>query len=122
MNPTAILIAIAALGGLVLFMKEKAPTVLPEGAVDFGDDYWVISPAAPPSGFRRLLGSEVTPSLTTWAKKILSEHGQEPIGTQVPFEDSGKNYLGIVEMHYHEPGGPLKPWGPHHGISLFVEA
>jgi hypothetical protein len=30
--------------------------------------------------------------------------------------------LGVIEIHYHEPGGPLKPWGPHHGVSLFVES
>ena len=82
-----------------------------------------MTPASVPAGFRRVLGSEVTPELTTKAKEILKSHGQQAIGTTVPFEASdGKQYLGIIEQHYHEPGGPLKPWGYHHGVSLFVEA
>ncbi len=80
-----------------------------------------ISSAGPPEGYRRLTQKEVTPAITQWAKKILREHGKEAIGTQVPFELDGVRYLGVVELHYHPPGGPLRPWGPHHGISIFVE-
>jgi hypothetical protein len=75
-----------------------------------------------PSGYRRLKQTEVTPELTQKAKDILREHGRDPYGTKVPFETGGTNYMAVIEQHYHEPGGPLKPWGYHHGVSLFVEA
>ncbi len=128
MGPALPLLALA-LGGILLALKKSGDAAAassgpPAGAVDpSGTGEWIVTPAAPPAGFRRVLGSEVTPELTAKAKEILKSHGQEPIGTTVPFQASdGKQYLGVIEQHYHEPGGPLKPWGPHHGVSLFVEA
>ena len=105
----------------MLLLRKRSPTA---SAVDpSGEGEWIVTPATVPVGFRRVLGSEVTTELIDKAKEILKSHGQEPIGTIVPFEASdGKQYLGIIEQHYHEPGGPLKPWGYHHGVSLFVEA
>lgn len=68
---------------------------------------------------KRILDSEVTASITAAAKKIRDAHWQEPIGSQFPFEADGKKYVGLIEQHYHPPGGALKPWGPHHGVSVF---
>lgn len=68
---------------------------------------------------KRLVDSEVTQSITAAAKKIRDAHWQDPIGSQFPFEADGKKYVGLIEQHYHPPGGPLKPWGPHHGVSVF---
>jgi hypothetical protein len=80
-----------------------------------------VAASSVPPGYRRLKQQEVTPDLSQKAKDILREHGRDPYGTQVPFEVAGTNYMGVIEQHYHEPGGSLKPWGYHHGVSLFVE-
>lgn len=68
---------------------------------------------------KRLVDSEVTPSITAAAKKIRDAHWQDPIGSQFPFEADGKKYVGLIEQHYHPPGGGLRPWGYHHGVSIF---
>lgn len=78
---------------------------------------------AMPSDWRRLTNSEVTPELGLEARAILREHHEDPFGTIVPFVGSdGRTYAGLVEEHYHEPGGPMKPWGYHTGVSLMVAA
>jgi hypothetical protein len=70
--------------------------------------------------FRRMRDAEVTPALTVEAKRLLALHRTEPFGSAYPFELDGRRYLARLEEHYHEPDGPLKPWGYHPGISLFV--
>lgn len=72
---------------------------------------------------RRVRGAEVTanPDLGVQAKAILKAHWHEKLGSEFPFESQGKRYFGRIEQHYHEPGGPLKPWGYHPGVSLFIE-
>jgi hypothetical protein len=75
--------------------------------------------ASPSSSLRRLGDSEVTPAISAAAVKILHDHGADPIGTEVPFDANGKRYVGRIELHYHPPGGALKPWGYHHGVSVF---
>jgi hypothetical protein len=43
-------------------------------------------------------------------------------GTLSPFTASdGKTYATWVEQHYHEPGGAVKPWGLHHGVTLLTK-
>ena len=76
------------------------------------------------SGFavsRRVRSDEVTSDLTAHAKTILRDHWREPFGSAFRFESAGKRYFGRIEQHYHPPGGPLKPWGYHAGVSLFIE-
>ena len=53
------------------------------------------------------------------AREILREHASDPTGTIVPFHYQNALYAGIIEQHYHPPGGPVKPWGRHPGVSLF---
>jgi hypothetical protein len=77
-----------------------------------------VAAAATPR-LRRLTDSEVTPAISAAAVKILREHGSDPIGTEIPFDADGKHYVGRIELHYHTPGGPMKPWGYHHGVSVF---
>jgi peptidoglycan L-alanyl-D-glutamate endopeptidase CwlK len=79
--------------------------------------------AAGLSGFRtirRITGTEVTPAITAAAKRIISEHFRDPFGTEVEFDADGKQYVARIEEHYHEPGGPIKPWGHHPGVSVFA--
>lgn len=68
------------------------------------------------TGWRRMTDAEVTPELGDMAQQILREHHGDPYGTVVPFWDD--EYAGLVEEHYHEPGGPVRPWGFHPGVSL----
>jgi peptidoglycan hydrolase-like protein with peptidoglycan-binding domain len=70
--------------------------------------------------FRRMRNAEVTPALTAEAKRLLALHHAAAYGSEYPFTLDGLRYLARLEQHYHEPGGPLKPWGYHPGISLFV--
>lgn len=72
--------------------------------------------------FRRMRDADVTPALTAEAKRLLALHHTEPYGSEYPFALDGRRYLARLEEHYHEPGGPLRPWGYHPGISLFVAA
>lgn len=70
------------------------------------------------SGFHRAKQSEVTSELVEAAKDVLMRHamGQIILGRTL----SGVRYAIAVEEHYHPPGGPLKPWGPHKGSSVFI--
>jgi hypothetical protein len=71
---------------------------------------------------RRLRDDEVTDELRVEAIRIRDAHWQAPFGSEFPFAIDGTHYFGRIEQHYHPPGGPLKPWGYHHGVSLFIEA
>jgi hypothetical protein len=82
---------------------------------------------AVPSGWRRVTNAEVTavPDLLTQATTLRSTPGFTSMayGTLTPFTASdGKTYATWVEQHYHEPGGPVKPWGLHHGVTLLAKA
>jgi peptidoglycan hydrolase-like protein with peptidoglycan-binding domain len=61
--------------------------------------------------FQRMRDAEVTPALTTEAKRLLALHHAAPYGSEYPFTLDGSSHLARLEQHYHEPGGPLKPWG-----------
>jgi hypothetical protein len=50
---------------------------------------------------------------------VLAAHWKEPLGSEFPFDDAGKQIIARLEQHYHEPGGPARPWGYHTGVSLF---
>jgi len=76
-----------------------------------------------PAGWRRLQTAEVTPELLGFARSALGSIGSEPYGTTTSFKSStGGEYMAMVEQHYHTPGGPVKPWGLHHGITLLTRA
>ena len=62
---------------------------------------------------------EVTPAIERRASEILSEHAHDPLGTEVPFEIEGRSYVAKIEQHYHEPGGPRRPWGHHRGVTVY---
>jgi hypothetical protein len=68
---------------------------------------------------RPLRPEETTPAIEQRAKEILDDHRDVPIGTEVPFEISGRPYVGRIEEHYHEPGGPERPWGRHRGVTVY---
>lgn len=69
---------------------------------------------------RRLTNTEVTPAIGAEAKRILKLNHADPFGTEIPFQADGREYVARIEEHYHPPGGPLKPWGHHPGVSVFA--
>jgi hypothetical protein len=67
---------------------------------------------------RPLRPEEVTPDLVKRADDMLWNHSA-PVGTDIPFEVGGKNYVARFAIHYHEFGGTKKPWGYHKGVTLY---
>jgi hypothetical protein len=68
---------------------------------------------------RPLQPQETTPEIEQRAKEILDAKQDAPMGTEVPFEIDGRAYVARIEEHYHEPGGPLRPWGHHRGVTVY---
>ncbi len=104
---------------LLLTRRASAATAKPV----YGEAKRVVLLA--PEGWRRMTDAEVIalPELIAQAKAIRSYPGftSLPYGTIFPFVASdGKTYATWVEQHYHEPGGPIKPWGYHHGVTLLA--
>ncbi|HZU99433.1 MAG TPA: peptidoglycan-binding domain-containing protein, partial [Planctomycetota bacterium] len=75
---------------------------------------------SPSPGLVRISQSQVTPQITAAAVAILNAHWSENIGTEYPFTANGAAYVGRIELHYHPFGGSLKPWGYHHGVSVYA--
>lgn len=80
---------------------------------------------AVPSGWRRVTNAEVQalPELAAAASALRNSAGftSLPYGTLAPFVASdGNTYATWVEQHHHEPGGVIKPWGYHHGVTLLA--
>jgi hypothetical protein len=68
---------------------------------------------------RAVRGEEMTPEIAQRAREILDGNRDAAFGTEVPFEIDGHSYVGRIEEHYHEPGGPKKPWGRHRGVTVY---
>lgn len=103
--------------GLLLLAKPSAAATLQPLPPPIPTEKRVAVPI--PSGYRRLSQAEVTPALAASARVILDTHGSDPYGTFFPLPDG---YAAMIEQHYHEPGGPVKPWGLHHGVTLLVQS
>jgi hypothetical protein len=69
---------------------------------------------------RRMHKEEITASMLVVSAKIVRKHYAKPVGTQVEVEVDGKRVIARIERHFHPEGGPVKPWGFHPGVSLFV--
>jgi len=101
---------------------EAASTVPPEpsdaGPITYGEPQ-MTTPF--PAGYRRVQQAEVTPELTAKATAIRNSPGFTSMqyGTVIPI---GASTAALVEQHYHEPLGPVKPWGYHHGVTLIAKA
>lgn len=74
---------------------------------------------------RRLSDRDLGPSnpyataIVTAAKEALGMLFPQPLGAERIVDIGGRQYACVLERHYHPPGGPAKPWGPHKGISMF---
>ncbi|MGB1274190.1 MAG: hypothetical protein ACPG77_00455 [Nannocystaceae bacterium] len=90
-------------------------------------------------GYQRAKNADVTTHMVQAAIDVLArskaaarargwtEHcpptGPTPCGVVEYFIDpaTGRRYAVLVEEHFHQPGGPVKPWGKHPGASVFTE-
>ncbi len=106
----------------------QAPAQLeaPAQALDVTSDD-VASPAepdAPPSlenpKLRRMLKAEISPAMLQVAAQVVRQYYAKPVGTQVEVDVDGKHVYARIERHFHPDGGPVKPWGFHPGVSLFI--
>ena len=115
---------------------EPVPEVPPEAAPK-------PNPPVPTAvrGYRRAKQSEVTSAMVRSAIDTLraskararglgwaTAHacprtGPTPCGDVARFTDpeTGQRYAVLIEEHYHEPGGPVRPWGKHPGGSVFIQ-
>lgn len=73
-----------------------------------------------PDGWRRMKQAEVTPAHTAFAIECRRHMGA--VGRLQQTAINGVTVAGRTEWHYHEPGGTMRPWGWHHGVSLLVPA
>lgn len=71
-------------------------------------------------GLRRLKKAETSPAMLQAAARIVRKHYAKPVGTEITVEIEGKLVTARIERHFHPEGGPVKPWGFHPGVSLFV--
>jgi peptidoglycan L-alanyl-D-glutamate endopeptidase CwlK len=71
----------------------------------------------PPSGYRRMSQSDVTPAITAYARQMLIEERSKGMGWLRHFSDDTAGY---IEEHFHIPGGPRTPHGYHLGVTVFV--
>lgn len=71
----------------------------------------------PPSlpGYVRMKSSEVPASIRPRLPPLLAG----TLGTVTKLPTEGRDIAAIIEPHFHEPGGPVKPWGWHKGVSLY---
>ena len=72
-----------------------------------------------PAGWRRMSGEEVGPEESAFAKAALRTKGT-PGNQQLGTMTDGTEVMALTEWHYHQPQGPVRPWGWHHGITLLV--
>lgn len=119
----ALAAGMTAIGIILVTKKSKAQTAAPTIDPTFGEQTRVT--IAVPSGWRRVTGSEVAalPELGVAANALRNTSGFTSMqyGTLTPFTASdGNTYATWIEQHYHPPGGDLKPWGYHHGVTLLA--
>jgi hypothetical protein len=68
---------------------------------------------------RPVAPAETTPAIEQRAREILETHPDAPWEAEFPFQIEGHDYIARIEEHYHEPGGPLRPWGRHRGVTVY---
>jgi hypothetical protein len=64
--------------------------------------------------------AETTPEVVERAERILAEHGDAPVGTEIPFTLNGKRYVARVETHDNPDAAVGRPPGEHKGITVYV--
>lgn len=68
-----------------------------------------------PTGWRRATQAELNSAAYDLALKRVKKPGDP--GTFIIENGWGS----LTEWHYHEPNGPMKPWGWHRGITILKQ-
>lgn len=131
-DPVLLLAAGSAIAGvaLLVFGGKKTTVVGPRPPASgipstaYGETTRVT--LSVPTGWRRVTRAErqAFPELTTHAVALRDTPGFASMnyGSISPFVASdGNTYATWIEQHFHEPGGPAKPWGLHHGVTMLAE-
>jgi hypothetical protein len=74
----------------------------------------------PPVVMRKLTPEELTPELIRKSTDVLWKFDSSPVGSEIVLEAEGKSFIARFEEHFHEVGGPQRPWGLHKGITLYA--
>lgn len=78
-----------------------------------------------PNDYRPITTEEAlsSPAILKAARTFIDSNVRagKPIGTTQYMTVAGKDLLLTIEPHYHEPGGPTKPWGWHKGCSVSIK-
>jgi hypothetical protein len=61
-----------------------------------------------------------SPEVVERAAKILSEHADDPVGTEIPFTLNGQRYVARLELHDNPDGSPDRPPGQHKGVTVYI--
>jgi hypothetical protein len=69
---------------------------------------------------RKLTPEELTPQLIRKSNEVLWKFDSSPVGSEILLEAEGKSFIARFEEHFHEVGGPQRPWGFHKGITLYA--
>lgn len=100
-------ILLLSAAGLLYTKKAQAKNALP-----------ALGTTPIPEGWRRAKDADIkaNPGALELARSLQQTPGD--IGRLV-LGDNGQ-FAAWTETHFHEPGGPVKPWGLHKGITLLV--
>lgn len=100
--------------------EPKSEAVVPKENVSASEPIQRVEdlPLARPAPGRQLSSRELTRELVRKAREILSSQ-YLPLGAEIPLEVHGRVYIARVERHFHEVGGPKRPWGYHKGMTLY---
>lgn len=74
-----------------------------------------FQPPAAIAGYARMKAAEVPATILPQLRTLLSGS----LGTVTKLPTDGRDIAAVIEPHFHEPGGPTKPWGWHKGVSLY---
>jgi hypothetical protein len=61
-----------------------------------------------------------SPEIVERAAKILAEHPNEPVGTEIPFTLNGQRYVARLELHDNPDGSSERPPGRHKGVTVYI--
>ena len=116
-------LAVGGVVGTVILLTKKKAEAAPLLPTQYGETSRF--PLSVPAGWRRATNAEVValPELSAQANALLNTPGFTAMtyGTLFPFTASdGRMYATWVEQHFHEPLGPAKPWGLHHGVTILA--
>lgn len=103
--------------------KAKAVDVPPAPTLIVVGDVVTPPPAIPyleNPKLRRLQKREVSARMLQESARIVKRYHASRVGTQVEVDVDGQRVVARLERHFHPEGGPVKPWGFHAGVSLFV--